>query len=188
MMKARQLDLNLASNPLRNRRIFFSLFSFLFILCFLVFFLGGKAFLEYRSEASKVKASITGTERLIRDAQRDEKKYSSETQRAMKTYKSEVDLVNSIILKKSFSWIEFFSDLESSLPDSSYIISMAPTLTEDSKMLLRLKVAYPDLDELIKLIENFNALGFKNIRFIGEGENEEGTLVSEISLNYERDI
>jgi cell division protein FtsB len=174
-------------SPLRNRRIFYSFLTFLVFVCLLVFFLGGRTFLEYRSKTSRVKVLIAKTDQLIRNVERDEKKFSAGIQNAIKGYKSKVDRVNSIILKKSFSWIEFFSDLETSLPDSSYIVSLAPTLTEDSKMQVRFKVASSDLNDLIKLLDNLNALEFDQIRIIGEGENETGTLISEISLYYERD-
>jgi len=187
MIKSKRLNLNIASHPLRNRRIFYSFLTFLVFMCLLVFFLGGRTFLEYRSKASRVKVLIAKTDRLIRNVQRDEKKFSAGIQNAIKGYKSKVDRINSIILKKSFSWIEFFSDLEISLPDSSYIISLAPTLTEDSKMQVRFKVASSDLNDLIKLLDNLNALEFDQIRIIGEGENETGTHISEISLYYERD-
>jgi hypothetical protein len=96
--------------------------------------------------------------------------------------------VNSIILKKSFSWIDFFSDLEKSLPGSSYIISLAPTLTDESKLLLKLRVACSSVDDLLKLIDNFGALKFDEIRIDGETRNNRGLLISEISLSYERTI
>ena len=97
-------------------------------------------------------------------------------------------MVNSIILKKSFSWIEFFADLEKSLPDSSYIVSLAPTLTEDSKIKLRLRVACISVDDLLKLIDNFGAMKFDEIQIDGETLSERGLLISEISLRYERSI
>lgn len=187
MIQNQKLKLNIASHPLRNRRIFYTFLLFFALACFFVFFFGGRTFLEYRAKSSKVKENIVKTEQLIRNVQRDEKKFSAGIRDAIKKHKSKVDRVNSIILKKSFSWIEFFSDLETSLPDSSYVVSLAPTLTEDSKMQVRLKVASSDLKDLMKLIDNLNALEFDQIMIIGEGKDERGTLVSEISLYYERD-
>jgi hypothetical protein len=97
-------------------------------------------------------------------------------------------LINSIILEKSFSWTQFLSDLEKSLPESSYIVSMAPTLAKDSKLQLSFKVAYSNVDDLLKLYNNLRALKFNQIKIISEAENENGLLISEISLNYEKDI
>jgi hypothetical protein len=158
------------------------------VLFLLVSFLGGRIFIEFRSESQKTRISIGKAESLIKDVQRDEKRLSSRIDEAVKGNKSQVDLVNSIILKKSFSWIEFFSDLEKSLPGSSYIISLAPTLTDESKLLLKLRVACSSVDDLLKLIDNFQVLKFDEIRIDGETRNNRGLLISEISLSYERTI
>jgi hypothetical protein len=65
---------------------------------------------------------------------------------------------------------------------------MAPTLAKDSKVQLSFKVAYSSVDDLLELYNNLKALKFSQIRIISEAENERGLLLSEISLNYEKDI
>jgi cell division protein FtsB len=188
MMNSKQLNLNLAFHPWRNRRLFFVLIFFLGAIFLLVSFFAGKTFIQYHSKAQQTKASIRKTERMIRDTQKDEKQLGKRIEETVKSLKGRVEVVNSIILKKSFSWIEFFSDLEKSLPDSSYIISLAPSLTEKSKMLLNLRVASSNVDDLLKLIDNLTALKFGEIKILGETQNDRGLLISEISLSYERDI
>ena len=188
MMDTRKLNLNLASRPWRNRRLFIILMSSLGALFLLISFFAGKAFIQYHSKAQETRASIRKAERMIRDTQRDEKQLAKRVEEMVKSQRNRVDVVNSIILKKSFSWIEFFSDLEKSLPDSSYIVSLAPALTENSKMLLNLRVASSSVDDLLKLIDNLTALKFGDIKIHGETQNDRGLLISEISLSYERDI
>lgn len=188
MITSKPLSLNLASYPLRNRRLFYLLFSVLGIALLLVLFLAGRTFFEYRYKAQKMRASIWKTEQLIIDVQREEKEFQDRIEDAIRAYKKKVDLINSIILSKSFSWIEFLSDLENSLPDSSYIVSLAPTLTKDLKLQLRFKVASQNINDLLKLINNLRALKFDQIRITSEAESERGTLLSEISLIYERNI
>ena len=188
MKNSRPLNLNLASHPWRNRKFFILLFSILVVSFLLVSFFGGKIFVQYRSDAQKTKASIRQTENLIRETQRAEERLSRRVNEVTKSYQSQVDMVNSIILKKSFSWIEFFADLENSLPDSTYIVSLAPTLTDDSKLLLRLRVACVSVDDLLKLIENQGALKSSEIRIEGETQNERGLLISEITFSYERTL
>ncbi len=188
MKNSRPINLNLASHPLRNRRLFILLLSTFVALFLLVSFFAGKIFIRYRSDAQRVKTLIRQTDKLIRDTQRNEKSLSSRIIEAVKSNQSQVDMVNSIILKKSFSWLEFLADLEKSLPDSSYIVSLAPTLTEDSEIKLRLRVACISVDDLLKLIDNFGDLGFNDIQIEGETPNERGLLISEISLRYERSI
>ena len=188
MMDSKQLNLNLASRPWRNRRFFFMLTYSLGVLFLLVSFFAGKTFIQYHSRSQQTRASIRKTERMIRDTQRDEKQLEKRVGDVAKSHKNQVNVVNSIILKKSFSWIEFFSDLEKALPDSSYIVSLAPSLTEESKMLLNLRVASSNVDDLLKLIDNLLALKFGDILILGETPNDRGLLISEITLSYERDI
>jgi len=188
MIERTRLSLNLASHPLRNRRFFYLILSLLAVALLLISFFAGKIFVEYKAKAQETRASIKSTDKLIKDAQRDEEEFSARIEDAIIKYKGKVDLINSIILGKSFSWIEFLSDLENSLPDSSYIVSMAPTLAKDSKVHLSFKVAYSSVDDLLELYNNLKALKFNQIRIISEAENERGLLLSEISLNYEKDI
>lgn len=188
MMDTIQLNLNLASRPWRNRRLFFMLMSSLGTFLLLVSFFAGKTFIQYHSNAQETRASITKTEKMIRDTQRDEKQFAKRVEEEVKNHKNRVEVVNSIILKKSFSWIDFFSDLEKSLPDTSYIVSLAPSLDEKSKMLLNLRVASSNVNDLLKLIDNLTALKFSDIKIHGETQNDRGLLISEISLSYERDI
>jgi hypothetical protein len=188
MKKSRSINLNLASHPWRNKRLFYLVLSIVVVSLLVVSFFAGKIFIRYKSDAQRAKSSIRQTDKLIRDTQRNEKSLSSRINEAVKSNKSQVDMVNSIILKKSFSWIEFFADLEKSLPDSSYIVSLAPTLTEDSEIILRLRVACISVDDLLKLIDNFGAMKFDEIQIEGETLSERGLLISEISLRYERII
>lgn len=188
MIGSKRLSLNLASHPLRNRRFFYSLFFSLGIVLIFTSFLAGKIFFKFRYESQKTRDSIEKTNQLIKDAQRDEKKFSTRIEDAIDKYETKVDLVNGIILRKSFSWIEFLSDLESSLPDSSYIVSLAPMLTENSKVLLKFKVVSSGVGDLLKLYTNLKDLKFRNIQIHSEAEIEGRLLLSEISLNYERDI
>lgn len=188
MIERTRLSLNLASHPLRNRRFFYSILSLLVVALLLISFFAGKIFVEYKAKAQETRASVKRTDKLIKDAQRDEEDFSAKIEDAIINCKGKVDLINSIILGKSFSWIEFLSDLENSLPDSSYIVSMAPTLAKDSKVQLSFKVVYSSVDDLLELYNNLKALKFNQIRIISEAENERGLLLSEISLNYEKDI
>jgi len=187
-MVLRKLNLNLASNPLRNRRFFYLLLSVLIAAVLLVSFFAGKTFLEYRNEANKLNTSILKTDQMTENVQRDEKNYSTRIETAALKYEPKVDLINSIILRKSFSWIQFFSDLESSLPDSGYIVSMEPVLAEHSRLQLRLKIATSSVNDLLELIDNLKELKFDQIRMKSENLSENGMLVSEISLSYERNI
>lgn len=161
-------------------------FIVLVIFFLLLSFFTGKIFFSYKSKIQDVNASIKETDQLTNDAKREEEKFATGVEETTKKYKDKVDLINTIILQKSFSWVEFLSDLENSLPDSSYITSLAPTLTNDSKMQLRFKVASSNLNDLLKFINNLKDLKFNHIQIISESRNDEGLLLSEVSLVYEK--
>jgi Tfp pilus assembly protein PilN len=187
MMAARRLSLNLATDPLRNRRFFFWLSSIIVAAILLVSYLAARTYFQYRSEAQKVRASIDRIDEQIMVAGTEEKTFRQKVEEAVRRDKNKVDLVNSIILRKVFSWTELLSTLENCLPDSSYILSLAPTLTEDSRLQMRLKVVSQDLDKLLEFLNKLKASKF-SIRIEGEMEGERGLLVSEVSLSYERSI
>lgn len=188
MEKRKRLNVNLSSQPLRNRRLFYLLFSAAVTAFVLVSFLAGAIFVKYKKEADRARSSLGKVGQLIAIAQKEEKEFEAGSLQESKKYKEKVDLINGIVLRKSFSWIEFLSNLENSLPEASYIVSLAPTLTEDSRIELRFKVVSQNLLDLLKFVNNLNALKFKQIRFLSETKNETGQILSEISLSYERNI
>jgi Tfp pilus assembly protein PilN len=186
MKKQKRVHLNLATHPLKNRRFFFLLFGILATLVLVFSFVGGWTFWKYSSENKNVRNERTQIEKLIREAKREELRLSTQIGEASQKYQDKVDLLNTLILKKSFSWVEFLSALEESLPASCYIESMAPTLMDNNQMEVRLKIAAPNLDELLSLNRKLYRKNFTGIRIISEAINEVGLLIAEITLNYER--
>lgn len=182
----RRITLNLATHPLRNRNFYFLLFGCLSLGIALTFFFSVRLFVLYSGKGRQAKEALAKVESSIAMAQAEEKRFSSRVQEAAKKDKEKVELVNSIILKKSFSWTEFFSLLEESLPDSSYILSLAPDLIDNSRVKMRLKVISGNLDELLLFLRNLDQLNFKDVRVESEDRSGGGPLTSEISLSYER--
>ena len=188
MIRQRRINLNLASHPLRNRRLFYLLASSLGLIFLLVLLSAGDIYFSYKGKAKKIESSMMKADQSIKKAQRQKKQYTTRIEKIAKENKGMVDLINSLIYKKSFSWIDFLSCLEDSLPDSSYIVSLAPTISENLKMNVRFGVVSGSLDELLKLINNLEALKFKQIKVLNEARNDDGSLRSEISLTYEKNI
>jgi len=186
MTRQKKLNLNLATQPLRNRRLFFLLFGVLGVLFIAVLSWGGYTYLKYKNKNNNFERNRTQIEKKIRNEQREERRLTVQIEEAAKKYQSQVTLLNTLILKKSFSWADFLSALEEALPESCYIVSLEPFLTEDNQMEVRLEVAAPNLDELLKLNKNLYEKNFSSIRIISESAKEVGLLISEISLIYER--
>ena len=80
------------------------------------------------------------------------------------------------------------SKLEECLPDSSYILSLAPTVVESTRVQFRFRVVSPNLDDQVALINKLLDLNFSQPRVESEESNERGQLTSDISVTYERHI
>lgn len=188
-MKSQQrLSLNLATHPSKNRKLFYLGLLLIGIIFLLLSVAGGVVYFSYKGKVEAVRSSLSEMDESSKEIQRKERQNTVRIEKATGEYKETVDAINGLIFSKNFSWVDFLSCLEDSLPDSSYIVSLAPVLPEDLQMRVRFAVVSRSLDDLLALINNLKGLKFKNIRVLNEVRNEQGYLRSEISLTYERNI
>jgi len=118
MKKQKRAHLNLASHPLKNRRFFLLLSGILGVLVIAITFLGGYTFWTYSKKNKNFKDNRAQIEKMITDAKREELRLSAQIEDASQSYQEKIDLLNTLILKKSFSWEKFLSALEEALPAS----------------------------------------------------------------------
>ena len=182
------LNLNLATRPLRNRRLYMAAARALVALFVVLAGLAMFALLKYGGEASRLKAAMAETSRIQAAADREERRLTADIDREEKLSRARVDLVNSIILRKMFSWTGLLSDLEKSLPDPSYITALTPSFTPAGAVALEMRVTSRSLEDLMAFITALTAHGFKNIKVGGEQRSDDGRLLSEISTTYERPL
>ena len=123
--RKRRLNINLASRPLRNRRLFFSLAAALGVAFLVTTLLAAVVFWAFTLKKGEIRASLRKNEDAIRTAQADQKRLSTRTKEAVDKEQDVIDTINGIILQKSLSWTDFLSRLEECLPDASYILSMS---------------------------------------------------------------
>ena len=162
MINQKRIKLNLASHPLRNKRLFFLLCTLLCLVFIFVSVMGGVVYFSYKGKARIIRATLSEIEQSRQSIQSEELKYSADIRRASNEHQPTVEMLNGLIYKKSFSWVDFLACLEESLPNSSYITSLAPTLTEDLQMKVRFEVISRNLDDLLKLINNLkNCIRFR---------------------------
>ncbi len=187
MSPARTLFLNLASRPARNRR--FYLLARNVLAAALIVLVGLTAFtaVKYGRLASRAGASLAETRRLQTAAEQERKRLVAEVRKVKKSGQARVDIVNRIIYQKSFSWTGFLTELESALPDSITITSLVPSFSGERTVALKLTAVSRGLDDLLVFLNNLNARRFK-YRLENESREDEGQLVTEISLTYERDL
>jgi len=187
-MNGPALNLNLATRPLRNRRLYAAAARGLAGLFVVLAGLAAFAILKYGGEASRLKAAMAETSRIQAAAAREEKRLTGDIEREEKLSRARVDLVNSIILRKTFSWTGLLTDLEAALPGPSYITALSPSFTPEGAVALEMSVTSRSLADLEAFITALNARGFKNIKVGGEQRSEDGRVLTPISATYERPL
>ncbi len=181
----KKLSVNLASHPLRNRRFFFTSSGVLTITFLLVGFLAVTDFFKYRGHADTAGRELARIIQLRDTAQREKTNWTNRVLDLSNSFKNKVDLTNNLILRKTFSWVEFLSLLEEALPATSYLTVLSPEQTSTGRIDVRFKVVTQTLDELVALVRKLYGLGFKQVSVINETKIE-GQMLSEISAVYER--
>jgi len=184
----RIIGLNLASRPLRSRRLYFFLGGLVGSLLVVAAVLAAIFFLRFHLKSRALKSRLAEMETRLAASQREERRLSARIREAVKKDQDKVDLVNGIILRKTFSWMEFLSRLEESLPASSYIIGLDPQEVGEVSAQFRFRVVSRSLEDLLGLITNLQARKFSQIRVESEEKTAQGQLMSEISVSYERGI
>ncbi|MBP1766728.1 MAG: hypothetical protein H6P98_843 [Candidatus Aminicenantes bacterium] len=182
----RRLSLNLATRPLRNRRLFAFLGGAIGLAFLVTALLAIILFLRFTLKKNDVQAGLRKADDAIKTSQSEQKRLATQLKEVARKDQDIVDAINSIILRKSFSWTDFLSKLEDALPDSSYILSLAPTLVDDTRVQFRFRVVSQNLEGLLALINKLQELKFTQPRVETEERNERGQLASEISVTYER--
>ncbi|OGD26443.1 MAG: hypothetical protein A2V57_02770 [Candidatus Aminicenantes bacterium RBG_19FT_COMBO_65_30] len=180
------LNLNLATRPLRNRRFYAAVLWALALFIVVLAALTAFDILKYGGEAARLKSSSAEMRILQGEAEIEEKRLTADIQREEGLSRTRVDLVNGIILRKTFLWTALFSELEQALPGPSYITTLSPGFTTDSAITMRMSVTSRSLDDLLAFITDLTARGFKHIQVGGETRSQEGRLIAEITLSYER--
>jgi Tfp pilus assembly protein PilN len=186
MKTMEMIRLNLATRPLRNRRFYRVLFAAAALVFVGLAALAGFLSVKYGLAHGKARAEVSDLEARIARAGGETSRFGSMAAAAAKSDKEKIDLVNAVIMRKSFSWTALLSELEGALPESSYITSLAPSFAGESAVDLNIKVVSRNLDDLLALVDRLTERKFTRIRVDGESTDERGQIVSEITFSYER--
>jgi hypothetical protein len=184
----RRLNPNLAAKPLRNRRLFHLLGGLLGLVFLITALLAVFLLVRFTLKKNTVRAGMREADATVATAKSEQKRLGTRISEAAKKDQGAVDTINGIILRKSFSWTEFLSNLEECLPEASYILSLAPSVVDDTRIQFRFRVVSQNLDDLLGLINRLQELKFSQPRVETEERDDRGQLTSEISVTYERAI
>jgi Tfp pilus assembly protein PilN len=158
--------LNLASQPSRNRRLYYLLFFFLLTMvalaAFLLVYLNLKSYSDYQELKKNSQALLEKKASLI-----EENKQLSKEIEKYRPLGGLVEEVNALIEKKSFSWLIFFDHLEKALPGQSYLVSISPSATEAGRE-FRVQVALSRREDLKEFLNNLQSAGFSNLKLLNE--------------------
>jgi hypothetical protein len=180
----KRLRINLASVPLRNRNLYFTLLGLLAVLILAAAVGGGLIYFRYHGRNVASRASLQDLELSSESARTETASFAAKSQEASRRQKARVDFANEAVYFKSFSWTGFLSEMERSLPGASHIIALTPTPMGKSRVEVRLRVVSASLNEMLAFVNNLKAPSFANIRIISD-EQKGGEIVSEVSLTYE---
>ncbi len=185
----RRLRLNLATRPLRNRRLFFLIFSLLLLFLAVILVNGLRIYVTYFMKSADVEESLKQVETVKRETQKEEKKLIARIEEAKVIHGKKVNFINSLLVKKSFSWTVFLTHLEQTLPRGSYVTRLNPVFREeDLQMEVRLTLSSRHLTDLLTFIEDLEAAGCRDIRVVSETRDQRMFYVSEVTFFYERNI
>jgi hypothetical protein len=186
-MSAKNVAVNLASRPLRNRRFFTAILAALAAAFMLIALGSGLTILGSRRRESESRADLSRVRQAAAAAQKERDGLAADAAELARTLQPTVDAVNGVLLRKSFSLVDVFSRLEDALPAGSYVAGMSPVEPGDGRLNLSFRVVSPNLTDLLALIQKLGGLGFKNISVKNEA-TVDGRLVSEISFSHERPL
>ena len=179
-----RLPLNLATRPLRNRRLYRAVLGGLIALFLIV---GGIASFLLLRATSQQRADSQASARLELSIQKADKERAEKTGLGEALRKRNVELVaqvNGVIDRKNFSWVDFFSRLETALPPDCSIAAVNPLELSGTSLFVTLKVITPGLPGLLTLIENLAGQKFKSVSMRSETAGG-GRLISEIGFVYD---
>jgi len=184
-MPASKIGINLAARPLRNRRFFALLAAVVSALFLAVSLLSIFSFLAARSRERASAASLAEIRRSVAAARRDRDAWAAQVREWTRSSQGTIDVLNGILVEKSFSWTGFLSRIEEAMPPACVIVQLAPLVTREGRIDARLKVQSPSLQDLLDLIQRLDKQGFKNISVRQEAESG-GQWISEVLFTHER--
>jgi type IV pilus assembly protein PilN len=153
-----QFDLNLSTRPFKPYRVAnLGLFALLMIL------IAVTAVQLYSYQRYSALASASREEEAMKRREADNLSEKTRSLNQKMTAQSagiklsEVELLNQMLLKKSFSWTRLLANLESLVPEDVRLMSLRPVVDAQGKILLNMDVrgrTLTDATKFLKALEN----------------------------------
>ena len=182
-----QFDLNLSTRPFKPyRAINLGLFVLLLVL-------GAVSVIQvYSYQRFSARAGSSREAELEARAEADKLSQEVQTLNAKMasgnatTKLSEVELLNRLLLRKSFSWTRVFANLERVTPDNVRLVSLRPFVDDKGKIGLNLEIrgrTHADATEFLRTLEKSDI--FTDVALALEEErDDEGEVQFSLSTYY----
>ena len=153
-----QFDLNLSTRPFKPYR---AVNLGLFVLLVVLGLVSAAQVMSYQQYAGLASESRT--------VEKDVKEQADLLAREIQTLEgdlvknnaqmklAEVELLNTLILKKSFSWTSVFANLERSMPENVRLVSLRPFVDEEGRTGLNMEIrgrSLGDANEFLRTLES----------------------------------
>ncbi len=180
------LRLDLATRPVRNRRVFQWTAGALAAGLVLSAAAGGYLFVRFTAESRRARRETAGLAERTREAQGQALALARETANAERDLGGDVDVLNAAIRRKVFSWTRLLEEIETALPAESVLVSFQPGSEDERGLALKIDVASANLQGLLALLRGLEAGRFSTIRMENESPGAGGRLVSTLTLRYDQ--
>lgn len=137
-----RLDINLASHPYEDARSFYLRWgTALFLVLLVTAGLVGFAILEWRGTRDNARKMAEVREQIAKLENERQQNEAILNRPENRGTRDRSQYVNGLILRKSFSWTQVFSDLEKIMPARVHVISITPELKQDRQIAIKMRVA-----------------------------------------------
>jgi type IV pilus assembly protein PilM len=165
-----RLNINLASQPFRDRRGFLVRWGAVAAAMFLIMAaLLSLAVLHWRDRRAldRELARINAHRAELVKEHSEEELFLNEPQNRGTRDRSQ--LLNSLIARKSFSWTSVFSELERILPTQVRVAAIRPVLTDNNELGVQISVISADPKSALEFIRNIeDTRQFRNAHLLAE--------------------
>ncbi|HEU5452797.1 MAG TPA: PilN domain-containing protein [Terriglobales bacterium] len=166
--------INLATQPYENVRRFWLAWGLTLVLAVVV--AGGLLFAAVRGwrESHRVQRLVAQErEHLARLDEQEKKDLELLNSPQNRDVRLKSEFLNSLMLRKGFSWTQIFSDMERVMPDHLHVLSITPAVNDEGQIELRINVAGESRLKAIELVQNMErSRAFRDAAVIAEANTD----------------
>jgi type IV pilus assembly protein PilN len=182
-----QFDLNLSTRPFRSYRVQTFLLTLGLIALIAASIWQVIGFKEYSALVSQIRRDAQNAQVESNVLGRQMAELDAKLSRPEAVGKlSEIQFLNQIIAKKTFSWTRIFSDLEELMPETVHLVSLRPDLTDNGAAILHMEVRARSVQDWAKFGESLQSVpAFDNLIVASEEKRQDvKTNVGEVHYTF----